>query len=121
MIRRTPRSTRTDTPFPDTPLFRSAARGRQHVVRAGDIVADRLRRMPAEEDRAGMADAAGERPRLLDGQLQMLRGDAVDAIRRLRKIANDDDGPVPVPAGAGDGGARQGLKVSFDEIGRAHV
>ena len=36
------------------------ARGRQHVVRAADIVADRLRRMRAEEDRAGIADAAGE-------------------------------------------------------------
>ena len=36
------------------------ARGRQHVVGAGDIVADRLRRVRAEEDRAGIADFAGE-------------------------------------------------------------
>ena len=34
------------------------ARGRQHVVGAADIVADRLRRVAAEEDRAGIADAA---------------------------------------------------------------
>ena len=54
------------------------ARGRQHVVRAGDIVADHLRRMPPEEDRAGIADSCGERLRVGDGELEMLRRDAVD-------------------------------------------
>ena len=34
------------------------AGGRQHVVGAADIVADHLRRVAAEEDRAGIADAA---------------------------------------------------------------
>ena len=37
------------------------ARGRQHVVGAADIVADRFRRVGAEEDRAGVADLCGER------------------------------------------------------------
>ena len=32
------------------------ARGRQHVVGAADIVADRLRRMRPQKDRAGIAD-----------------------------------------------------------------
>ena len=32
------------------------ARGRQHVVRSGDVIADRFRRMRADEDRAGIAD-----------------------------------------------------------------
>ena len=37
------------------------ARRRQHVVGAADIVADRLGRMRAEEDRAGVVDPLGER------------------------------------------------------------
>src|ERR1700731_66835 len=36
------------------------ARGRQHVVRARHIIADRLRRMGAEKDRAGVADLPRE-------------------------------------------------------------
>ena len=39
------------------------ARRRQHVVGAADIVADHFRRVPAEEDRAGIADAARAAPR----------------------------------------------------------
>src|SRR5260370_21923510 len=46
MIRRPPRSTL----FPYTTLFRSR---RQHMVGAADIIADRLRRMRAQKDRAG--------------------------------------------------------------------
>ena len=42
------------------------ARGRQHVVRAADIVADGFRRVGAEEDRAGVADALGDRLRIGD-------------------------------------------------------
>ena len=54
------------------------ARGRQHVVGAGDIVADRLGRMAAEEDRAGMTDLLRQRlgRRHLHGELDMLGGDA---------------------------------------------
>ena len=54
------------------------ARRRQHVVGAADIVADRLRRVAAEEDRAGIADPGQERLGVVDGELDMLGGDAVD-------------------------------------------
>src|SRR3546814_11036619 len=37
MIRRTPRSTRTDTLFPYTPLFRSARQGRRSEGRSRDL------------------------------------------------------------------------------------
>src|SRR3546814_7297622 len=37
MIRRPPRSTRTDTLFPYTPLFRSARRGLQRLVLAAEL------------------------------------------------------------------------------------
>src|SRR3546814_18536792 len=42
MIRRPPRSTRTDTLFPYTTLFRSTAIGRSHGLSLGDIVLGRL-------------------------------------------------------------------------------
>ncbi len=58
------------------------ARRRQHVVGAGDVIADRFGRVAAEEDRAGVADAP--RPRLgqrhLQRQLGMLDGEAVDIL-----------------------------------------
>src|SRR3546814_5225471 len=50
MIRRPPRSTRTDTLFPYTTLFRSAQRG-QAVLRHGRHLA---REFPAEELHAGL-------------------------------------------------------------------
>ncbi len=40
------------------------AAGRQHVVRAGDVVAHRLRAEAAEEHRAGMADAGEQLGRI---------------------------------------------------------
>ena len=48
------------------------------------IVADRLRRMAAEEDGAGVADAADQRVGLGDRQLQMLRRQPVDQRRAPR-------------------------------------
>ena len=54
------------------------ARGRQHVVGAADIVADDLRRVAAEEDRAGIAHAREEAFGVGDGELDMLGRDAVD-------------------------------------------
>src|SRR3546814_18621422 len=43
MIRRTPRSTRTDTLFPDTTLFRSLVERLDRLVAAGDVVEGDLR------------------------------------------------------------------------------
>src|SRR3546814_15675969 len=51
MIRRPPRSTRTDTLFPYTTLFRSAAQRGQAVLRHGRHLA---REFPAEELHAGL-------------------------------------------------------------------
>src|SRR3546814_18922635 len=70
MIRRPPRSTRTDTLFPYTTLFRSARRHRrgQHIAdeRVGDrLEPDRRARVGAEAEpigpRAVAADRAPER------------------------------------------------------------
>ena len=61
------------------------ARGRQHVVGAADIIADRFGRMGAEEDRAGVADAAGEALGVLRDDLKMLGGDARRSAARRRR------------------------------------
>ena len=52
--------------------------GRQHVVGAADIVADRFRRVASDEDRAGIADAGEEVLGVVERQLDMLGCDAVD-------------------------------------------
>src|SRR3546814_15754769 len=41
MIRRPPSSTRTDTPFPDTTLFRSALRGLKHWEKPATLNTDK--------------------------------------------------------------------------------
>ena len=60
-----------------------AARRRQHVVGARHVVADHLRRVRAEEDGAGIADARGERFRVARRDLEVLGGDAVGERGRL--------------------------------------
>src|SRR3546814_4766299 len=58
MIRRPPRSTRTDTLFPYTTLFRSAAfHHRHHSTRAGPQVESRAR-AASEGDQMGFLDKA---------------------------------------------------------------
>src|SRR3546814_15108490 len=52
MIRRTPRSTRTDTLFPYTTLFRSSTDGRHHLAALEDIEG---RRAPVADVTPGVA------------------------------------------------------------------
>ena len=61
------------------------ARGRQHVVGAGAVVAQRLGGVASHEDRAGVADLGGQRLRVLHRQLQMLRRDLVGDRRSPRR------------------------------------
>src|SRR3546814_5551927 len=60
MIRRPPRSTRTDTLFPYTTLFRSA-HSEQHLSRDRELALDALRR--ARGRRGARVMAGGERAR----------------------------------------------------------
>src|SRR3546814_14349340 len=50
MIRRPPRSTRTDTLFPYTTLFRSESGGEGHGFEAGEAGGDRRRGKPARRE-----------------------------------------------------------------------
>ena len=58
------------------------ARGGQHMVGTGAVIAQRLGGVVAEEDRAGVADAAEERLRIGDRQLEVLGRDAVGDLAR---------------------------------------
>src|SRR5258708_7195959 len=53
------------------------ARSRQHVIRAGAVVAERLGGITPEENRAGVADPLQPLLRFGDRELQMFRSDAV--------------------------------------------
>ncbi len=54
-----------------------AARRRQHVVGAGDVIADHLRRLRTDEYGAGIADALAHGFGVDGGDLEMLGSDAV--------------------------------------------
>ena len=57
------------------------------MVGARDVIADGLRRVAAEEDGAGVADAGVKRVRVRGGDLQMLGRDAVGERRAPRRAS----------------------------------
>src|SRR6516164_6053476 len=59
-----------------------AARRRQYMVGPGDIIANGLWGMAAEEDRAGVVNTLGQRIGLLERELEVLRSDPVDQRHR---------------------------------------
>src|SRR3546814_14880080 len=98
MIRRPPRSTRTDTLFPYTPLFRSGPGGRQGLHLGAGAVAV----APQAEESADVLDREAEIARIGD------EPQAVDVGVGIVAIA-------AVPA------RRRGDQADLLEIGRAHV
>ena len=103
---------KSSTPSPEEKARRS--RCRQHVVRAGDVIADRLRRVRADEDRAGIADAAGELLGVCRGDFQMLGRDGIDQRQRFVEVAHQDHRAEIAPGGAGDLCARQLPELALD-------
>src|SRR3546814_15342656 len=84
MIRRPPRSTRTDTLFPYTTLFRSDRAGEQHPLRAEQTVGDPRTEDRGEVHRAAVRadDAGGHRaldaePAFGDGEVHVDEQDAL--------------------------------------------
>src|SRR3546814_7522049 len=107
MIRRPPRSTRTDTLFPDTPLFRSVHRGVQFGLKALPVKYIFLRHAIDDESRRSgqiislhciAADVGQPVERFLVGEALLLlrRGHAphLEEIVKLGEI--DDSGKLPV-------------------------
>src|SRR3546814_19391453 len=114
MIRRPPRSTRTDTPFPYTTLFRSDRRGDRRHRRDRAFVLDR------QHDRKGRRDAALYAARTRRAQHLHARG--------LLYLPQPDDPSVPrrgrtlwpLQPGGGEH-VRPPVPMGVEEIGRAHV
>src|SRR3546814_9817080 len=108
MIRRPPRSTRTDTLFPYTTLFRSAAvvaAQQAEVAELVDVAADRLRRD---------VEVVGER---LDGDEATLAHQGDDLLLALVQLA----ARRPRQVGRAGGSCCRHCRSSPAEIGRAHV
>ena len=95
-----------------------AAVGRQHVVRPADVVADHLGRMGAEEDRAGVADALGQR-----AAARATSSSTCSGARRSTsagacvQVRHHHDRAEVAPAGARDGLARQRRELALDRRG----
>ena len=102
-----------------------AAPGGEDVVGSGDIVAQSLGDVPAEEDRAGVPHPAGQSVRLGNGQLQMLGRDAIDERRRRIEALDHDDAAVPLPARrrrlAPSQGRQMRLHRGADRVGEGGV
>src|SRR3546814_5774587 len=104
MIRRPPRSTRTDTLFPYTTLFRSAAR----AAAAGDVVGDRRAQAAAGRRPGGQAlPAAGRRLRRELQRLQFGRH-----LQPAQGAAADEPGAGArhAPAGGAGGPLRRPVR-----------
>ncbi len=92
------------------------ARGRQHVVRAADIVANCLGRVCPEKDRAGIADAAGEALGIGARDLEVLGRDRIDQRHGIVERGDVDDGAEIAPGGGGDRCTRQRRKLRGNRL-----
>src|SRR3546814_7802997 len=111
MRRRPPNSTRPDTPFPYTPLFRSLARRLGGVDRVAQIVAGAV---VHEGDEAAAGLAAGTRPQLVHEIADRLHHLDVAALAVAADVVALADAPPRQP---GD----QGLRVILHVQPVAHV
>ena len=67
------------------------ATGGKYMVRAGNIIADRFRRIVAEEDRACVPNQAQQFKGILDGKFQVLRRDRVGDLGSPLQVLNEND------------------------------
>ena len=95
------------------------------MVGAGDVIADRLGRVPPQEHAAGVTDAVEQCLRVVRRDLEMLGREPVDQRHRLGERRHDDHCAVRVPCGARDlgGGERTDLAIHRrrDPVGEACV
>ena len=74
--------------------------GGQHVVGAGAVVAERHRRVRADEDRAGVADPGGVGRRVGGLDLEVLGGVGVDHVEALLEVVDEHDARTARPVSA---------------------
>ena len=93
------------------------ARSRQHMIGAADVIADRLRRMRPEEDRASVVDFRRKRLGVARHDLEVLRSEPLDQRQGGLELRAQDDRAIIAPARAGDLFARQRGELPLD-LGR---
>src|SRR3546814_1940906 len=89
MIRRPPRSTRTDTRLPDTTLFRSPAAGGAGVPGAAPAPAPGPRYLPRHRARGGPRRRPGVVVRILPGQAVAGAGARLAGARRSEEHTSE--------------------------------
>ena len=87
------------------------------MVRAGDIIAQRLGAPAAQEGGAGMADLAEQCGGFGRHDLQMFGSEAVGQRHRLIPVAHQHHRAMRGPTGRGNGPARQGQKGGLNSRG----
>ncbi len=95
------------------------------MVGAGRVVAERDRGVPAEEDRAGVADLRGDRVRVAGLDLQVLGRVGVDDGQALLQVVDQDEAGLPAAEGLGHplrvlGPGDLGLQLGLDRVGELH-
>ena len=83
------------------------------MVRAGEVIAQCLRDVPAQEDASRILDLVQHAEGVFHADFQMFRRDDVAGLNGLVQVGADDDLAVVVHAGAGDGGAGQLRDLDF--------
>ena len=84
------------------------------MVGTGDIVADRLGGMAAEENRARVANPLGQRISFVERQFEMLGSNPVDQRRSLFPIRYENDSAVRPPARLCDFHPWQSCQMALD-------
>ena len=82
------------------------AAGRQRVVGAGDVIAERLGAPSAHKDGAGVANAAEQAHRVLAVQLKVLGRHGVHGLDGGSHVGGNHDGALVIERGTRDLGAR---------------
>ena len=93
------------------------AAGGKDMARARDVVADRLGRVVAQEDGAGVPHRSGDSLRALGDDLEMLRRPAVGHLDRVAHPRHQDHDSVPLERFPGDLGARGAGQRLFERGG----
>src|SRR3546814_3955617 len=119
MIRRPPRSTRTDTLFPYTTLFRSAARDEKRAGTLGKLAKRELDRMDGEGRQGRCPVGKGEAAHRLNGEILAIQRLGRWLIKPgLVKHGSENCFIDPALPSERAPGIKRG--VAF-QIGRAHV
>ena len=92
------------------------AAGREHMRRAGGVIAERDRRVVAQEDGAGVVDPLGQLLGRIRGDVQMLRADLAGPATRLGRRLGEHESAELFEAVPGQVAARQFGELAIEGL-----